>query len=327
MSEKPAPDRNLAMDLVRVTEAAALAGSAWIGRGEKELADGAAVRAMRSVLATVSMTGTVVIGEGEKDNAPMLFNGELIGDCQGPPVDVAVDPIEGTTPTAMGRWGAMSVMAVATRGSMFFPGPIVYMNKLATGPEGVGVVSLELTPSENIRELAKAKRCQPSDITTVILDRPRHEELIEEVRAAGAKIRLIGDGDVSGAVATALSDVDADILLGVGGSPEAVLAAAGLRCIDGQIQVQLWPRNEAERSAAVAAGYDIDRILTIDDLINSDNCFFAATGLTDSDLLKGVRHRENQLVTHSIVMRSRSKTIRTIEAVHKKEKLRNFALL
>lgn len=327
MLDNSPPDRNLALDLVRVTEAAALASTQWIGRGQKEAADGAAVNAMRSVLGVVSMDGTVIIGEGEKDNAPMLFNGEHVGDGTGPKVDIAVDPIEGTTPTAMGRGGAMSVIAVAGSGSMFFPGPIVYMEKLATGPEGVGVVSLELSPRENVVELARARHCQTSEITVAILERPRHGELIEEVRAAGARVQLIGDGDVAAAILTALPSSNIDMLLGVGGSPEAVIAAAGLQCIDGGIQARLWPRDDDERQRAIDAGYDLTAILSTSDLVTPGDCFFAATGITNSELLRGVRTRQGEAITHSIVMRSRSKTVRTIQAVHRVEKLKNFHLM
>ncbi|WP_298334189.1 class II fructose-bisphosphatase [Ferrimicrobium sp.] len=327
MIDNTPPDRNLALEIVRVTEAAALASTQWVGRGQKESADGAAVNAMRSVLDVVAMDGTVIIGEGEKDNAPMLFNGEHVGDGTGPKVDIAVDPIEGTTPTAMGRSGAMSVIAIAGTGSMFFPGPIVYMDKLATGPEGVGAVSLDLTPRENVVELAKARHCQTADITVAILDRPRHGELIEEVRAAGARIFLIGDGDVAAALLTALPSSNIDMLLGIGGSPEAVIAAASLQCVDGAIQARLWPRDETEKQRAIDAGYDLDKILHTSDLVNSQDCFFAATGITDSELLRGVRTHRDQAITHSIVMRSRSKTVRTIEAVHRVEKLKNFHLM
>ncbi|ACU54706.1 fructose-1,6-bisphosphatase, class II [Acidimicrobium ferrooxidans DSM 10331] len=321
------PDRNLALDLVRVTEAAALAASAWIGRGQKESADGAAVNAMRSILATVPMTGTVIIGEGEKDHAPMLYNGEVIGDGTGPVADVAVDPIEGTTPTAMGRWGAMSVIAVATRGSMFFPGPIVYMDKLASGPEGIGVVALDATPRDNIRELARAKGVAPKDITVAILDRPRHADLIEEVRSAGARVRLIGDGDVSAAVLTAIDESDVDLLMGVGGSPEAVLAAAAMRCLGGQLQARLWPRDTDERDRALAQGYDLEHVFATEELVDSDNVFFAGTGITDAELLRGVRIVGGRVHTHSIVMRSRSGTIRTVRAQHQLTKLRAIQLL
>lgn len=327
MPESSAPDRNLALEMVRVTEAAALASTPWVGRGEKESADGAAVNAMRSVLDVVAMNGTVIIGEGEKDHAPMLFNGEHVGDGTGPQVDIAVDPIEGTTPTAMGRNGAMSVIAVAGSGSMFFPGPIVYMDKLATGPDGAEAVSLELTPRENIVELARVRHCKTSEITVAILDRPRHAALIDEVRGAGARIYLIGDGDVAAAILTSLPSSNIDMLLGVGGGPEAVIAAAGLQCLDGAIQVRLWPRDDLERQRAVDAGYDLDRILDTSDLVNSQDCFFAATGITDSELLRGVRTRRGEAITHSIVMRSRSKTVRTIEAVHRVEKLKNFQLI
>ncbi len=322
-----APDRNLALDLVRVTEAAALAASAWIGRGDKEAADGAAVNAMRSILATVPMRGVVVIGEGEKDHAPMLYNGEVIGDGTGPDVDVAVDPIEGTTPTAMGRWGAMSVIAVATRGSMFFPGPIVYMDKLASGPEGLGVVSLELSPRDNVRELAKARHASPRDITVAILDRERHQHLIEEVRSAGARVRLIGDGDVSAAVLTAMPESDVDLLLGVGGSPEAVLGAAAMRCLGGQLQARLWPRDDAEREAAEAQGYPLERIYATEELVASDDVFFAGTGITDAELLQGVRIGRERVLTHSIVMRSRSGTIRRVRAYHQLAKLKAIQLI
>lgn len=325
--DSTAPDRNLALDLVRVTEAAALAASTWVGRGQKEAADGAAVNAMRSMLATVPMRGTVIIGEGEKDHAPMLYNGELIGDGSGPEVDVAVDPIEGTTPTAMGRWGAMSVIAVATRGSMFFPGPIVYMDKLAVGPDGVGAVSLEATPRDNIEALAKVRGVSPRDITVAILDRERHAALIEEVRAAGARVRLIGDGDVSAAILTAIPESDVDLLMGVGGSPEAVLAAAALRCLGGQLQARLWPRTESERTRALGEGYDLDRIYATEDLVNSDNVFFAGTGITDSELLQGVRVVGGRVNTHSIVMRSRSGTIRRVRASHQLSKLRAIQLV
>jgi fructose-1,6-bisphosphatase II len=327
MSNSTPPDRNLALEMVRVTEAAALASTPWVGRGQKESADGAAVNAMRSVLAVVAMDGTVIIGEGEKDKAPMLFNGEHVGDGTGPRVDIAVDPIEGTTPTAMGRGGAMSVIAVAGDGSMFSPGPIVYMDKLATGPEGAAVVSLDLTPRENINELAKARHCNTSEITVAILDRPRHAELIDQVRGAGARIFLIGDGDVAAAILTSLPTSDIDILLGVGGSPEAVIAAAGLQCLDGAIQVRLWPRDDHERQQAITAGYDLDKILHTKDLVNSEDCFFAATGVTDSELLRGVRTHHGEAITHSMVMRSRSKTVRRIEAVHRVEKLKNFHLM
>ncbi|HET9690006.1 MAG TPA: class II fructose-bisphosphatase, partial [Acidimicrobiales bacterium] len=270
---RQAPDRNLALELVRVTEAAAMAAARWVGRADKKGADGAAVDAMRVVLGSVPMAGLVVIGEGEKDEAPMLYNGEEIGDGTPPLTDVAVDPIDGTTPTAMGRGGALSVIAVSERGTMFNPGPCVYMEKLAVGPEAAGHVSIELSPTENLRAVAEAKGESVRDVTAVILDRPRHGDLIEEVRSIGARIRLITDGDVAGAIATAWSASGADILLGVGGTPEGVIAAAALKCMGGEIQGRLYPRDDAERDAALAAGYDLDRVLTHEVLVQGDNCF------------------------------------------------------
>ncbi len=324
METRQAPDRNLAMEMVRVTEAAAMAASRWMGRGDKEGADGAAVEAMRIVLQTVSMDGIVIIGEGEKDEAPMLFNGERVGDGSGPRVDVAVDPVDGTTLTSLGRGNAIAVIAVAEKGTMFDPGPCVYMEKIAAGPEGVGVVSLDLSPAENLRELAKAKGEAVRDLTAVILDRPRHDQLIEEVRAAGARIRLIPDGDVAGAISTAWPESGADILFGIGGTPEGVIAAAALKSMGGELQGRLWPRNDDEKQAAIAAGYDLTALLTIDDLVKGDNCFFAATGITDGELLKGVRYDRRGCSTESLVMRSRSGTVRLIRAHHNPDKLTSF---
>lgn len=326
MSPRQAPDRNLALELVRVTEAAAIAASRWMGRGDKEGADAAAVEAMRHVLSTVPMDGVVVIGEGEKDHAPMLYNGERIGDGSPPPTDIAVDPIDGTTPTALGRGGALAVIAVAARGTMFNPGPCVYMDKLAVGPEGVGVVDLRLSPRENLQALAEVKGSDVSDLTAVILDRPRHQELIEEVRRVGARVRLITDGDVAGAISTAWPESGADILFGVGGTPEGVIAAAALACMGGELQARLWPRDESERKAAIGAGYDLDAVLHQGDLIRTDNCFFAATGITDGELLRGVRFHHSGATTQSLVMRSRSGTVRLIEARHRLEKLREYHL-
>jgi fructose-1,6-bisphosphatase II len=323
-SDPSKPDRNLALDLVRVTEAGALASGLWMGRGDKNGADDAAVEAMRRVLHTVSMEGIVVIGEGEKDNAPMLFNGEIVGEGRPPMTDVAVDPIDGTRPTALGRGGALSVIAVSERGSMFNPGPYVYMEKLAVGPEGRGVVDLRATPAENLKALAKAKRTSVRNLTAVILDRDRHNELIDEVRSTGARIRLITDGDVAGAISTAWPESGTDILFGIGGTPEGVLAAAALKCMDGMIQGRLWARDETERQAARDAGYDPEAVLEIDDLVASDHCFFAATGITDGELLRGVRYRPDIAITQSLVMRSKSKTVRTIEAFHRIEKLQSF---
>ena len=321
------PDRNLALELVRVTEAAALAASRWMGRGDKEGADGAAVDAMRVVLETVPMDGVVVIGEGEKDEAPMLYNGERIGDGTPPLTDIAVDPIDGTTLTALGRGNALSVIAVSERGSMFDPGPCVYMEKIAVGPEGVGCVDITATPTENLKAVAKAKGETVGDLTAVILDRPRHAELIAEVRAAGARVRLIPDGDVAGAISTAWVESGADVLFGVGGTPEGVIAAAALKCMGGELQGRLWPRDDAERDAAVAAGYDLSAVLTTDDLVQGDNCFFAATGITDGELLRGVRFDARGAGTQSLVMRSRSGTVRRIDARHRMHKLIEYSLV
>jgi fructose-1,6-bisphosphatase II len=313
------------LELVRVTEAAAMAAARWMGRGDKEGADGAAVDAMRIILGSVPMDGLVVIGEGEKDEAPMLYNGEHIGDGTPPETDVAVDPIDGTTPTAMGRGGALSVIAVSERGTMFNPGPCVYMEKLAVGPEAAGKVSLEQSASDNVRAVAEAKGESVRDVTAIVLDRPRHADLIEEVRSVGARIRLITDGDVAGAMATAWPESGADILLGIGGTPEGVLAAAALKCMGGEIQGRLWPRDDGEAKAAADLGYDVRRVLDIDDLVQGDNCFFAATGVTDGELLRGVRYDHRGAVTYSLVMRSKSGTVRQIEARHRLKKLAVYA--
>ncbi|HZQ29188.1 MAG TPA: class II fructose-bisphosphatase, partial [Acidimicrobiales bacterium] len=289
-AERQAPDRNLAMDLVRVTEAAALAASRFMGRGDKEGADGAAVDAMRIVLASVAMDGIVVIGEGEKDEAPMLYNGESIGDGSPPLTDIAVDPIDGTTLTALGRGNALSVIAVSERGTMFDPGPCVYMEKIATGPEAAEVIDITASITDNLHAVAKALGKSVRDVTAVILDRPRHDELIAEVRATGARIRLIPDGDVAGAISTAWADSGADVLFGIGGTPEGVITAAAMKCMGGVLQGRLWPRNDDERQAAIDAGYDLSAVLTTDDLVKGDNCFFAATGITDGELLQGVHY-------------------------------------
>ena len=319
------PDRNLALDIVRVTEAAAMAASRWMGRGDKEGADGAAVDAMRITLGSVPMSGLVVIGEGEKDEAPMLFNGELVGDGKGPETDIAVDPIDGTTLTAKGRGNAIAVIAVSERGTMFDPGPCVYMEKIAVGPECRGTIDLNLTPTENLEAVAKAKGEPVRDVTAVILERDRHDALIDEVRAAGARVRLIPDGDVAGAISTAVSDSGADILFGIGGTPEGVITAAALKCMGGEILGRLWPRDDGERQAAIDAGYDLDRVLTTDDLVAGDNCFFAATGITDGELLKGVHYDRRGSTTQSLVMRSRSGTVRMIHARHNLSKLGGFS--
>ena len=319
------PDRNLAMELVRVTESAALAASRWVGRGDKNGADGAAVSAMRAVLGTVTMDGIVVIGEGEKDNAPMLYNGENVGDGTPPLVDVAVDPIDGTTLTAQGRTNALSVIAVSDRESMFDPGPSYYMEKIAVGPEAVGSIDITATPSQNLRWIAKAKRENVRDLTVVILDRPRHAELIEEVRASGARIRLISDGDVYGAIAAGSMQSGVDVLMGVGGTPEGVISAAALKCMGGEIQGRLWPQDDDERAAIEAAGLDPTAVLTIEDLVRGDNCFFAATGITDGPLLDGVRFDARGVTTQSLVMRSRSGTVRRIDAHHQLAKLQEYS--
>ena len=325
MPQPQAPDRNLALELVRVTEAAALAASRWMGRGDKIGADAAAVEGMRIVLGSVPMDGIVVIGEGEKDEAPMLYNGEHIGDGNPPEVDIAVDPIDGTTLTALGRGGAIAVIAMAERGSMFDPGPCVYMEKIATGPDARDAIDITKSPTDNLRAVAAAKGESVRDLTAVILDRDRHKELIAEVREAGARIRLIPDGDVAGAISTCWPGAGADILFGIGGTPEGVITAAALKAMGGAQQGRLWPRNEAERKAAVAAGYDLEAVLTDDDLIRSDNCFFAATGITDGELLQGVHYDARGASTQSLVMRSKSGTVRLIEAHHKIDKLADYA--
>jgi fructose-1,6-bisphosphatase II len=318
------PDRNLAMELVRVTEAAAMAAARWMGRGDKMGADGAAVDAMRVVLSTVSMDGVVVIGEGEKDEAPMLYNGERIGTGESPETDIAVDPIDGTTLTALGRGNALAVIAVSERGTMFNPGPCVYMEKIAVGPEARGAIDITRSPTENLAAVAKCKHESVRDLTAVILDRERHSDLIAEVRAAGARIRLISDGDVAGAISTAWPESGADILFGIGGTPEGVIAAAALKCMEGEIQARLFTRNDAERQAALDEGYDLDAVLTTDDLVGGDNCFFAATGITDGELMRGVHYDNRGATTQSLVMRSRSGTVRRIDARHRLDKLMLF---
>ncbi len=325
MAQPQAPDRNLALELVRVTEAAALAASRWMGRGDKEGADGAAVDAMRVILGSVQMDGIVVIGEGEKDEAPMLYNGEHIGDGNPPAVDIAVDPIDGTTLTALGRGGAIAVIAMSEKGSMFNPGPCVYMEKIATGPEARDAIDITKSVTENIERVAEAKGESVRDVTAVILDRDRHKDLIAEVREAGARVRLIPDGDVAGAISTAWPDSGADILLGIGGTPEGVITAAALKAMGGAMQGRLWPRNEAERREAVSEGYDLDAVLTQDDLVRSDNCFFAATGITDGELLQGVHYDSRGATTQSLVMRSKSGTVRQVNARHRIDKLGKYA--
>ena len=311
------PSRNVALELVRVTEAAARAASRWMGRGDKDGADGSAVQAMRRVLSSVSMDGLVVIGEGEKDDAPMLYNGEQVGNGQPPLTDVASDPIDGTTLTSLGRGNALSVIAVAERDSLFDPGPCVYMEKIATGPEAADYIDINKTPSENLAAVAEAKGKSVRELTAVVLDRDRHDDLVAEIREAGSRIRLISDGDITGAISTTWPDTSADILFGIGGSPEGILAATAFKCLGGKLQGRLWPRNEFERAAAVKAGYDLDEVHDQDSLIRTDNCFFAATGITDGDLLKGVRYEGRYCRTQSLVMRSLSGTIRFVEGLHR----------
>jgi fructose-1,6-bisphosphatase II len=319
------PDRNLALELVRVTEAAALAAARWVGRGEKEAADQAAVDGMRAMLDTVSMDGVVVIGEGEKDKAPMLYNGEEIGDGRGPQVDVAVDPLEGTRLTAKGQPNAIAVIAVAERGTMFFPGAAVYMDKIACGPEAIDAVDIEAPPRENVERVARAKRCKPSDVSVVVLERDRHEALIDELREVGAKVHLIPDGDVAPAIAAAQPGTGVDLLMGIGGTPEGVIAAAALKCVGGGVRGKLWPRNDEERQQLVDAGFEVERVLTTDDLVSGEDVFVAATGVTSGALLRGVRSTAEGAVTDSIVMRSRSGTVRRIEASHAFDKLEKFS--
>ncbi|MEV4014726.1 class II fructose-bisphosphatase [Nonomuraea angiospora] len=322
-----APDRNLALELVRVTEAAAMAAARWVGRGDKNGADGAAVNAMRQLINTVSMNGVVVIGEGEKDHAPMLFNGEQVGDGSGPDCDVAVDPIDGTRLTALGMPDAVSVIAVSERGSMYDPSAVFYMEKLVTGPEAADVVDIEAPVSANINAVARAKHCSPSDVTVVVLDRPRHERLVKEIREAGARIKFITDGDVAGAIMAARGGTGIDLLLGIGGTPEGIVAACALKCLGGVIQGKLWPRDDAERSKAVDAGHDLGQVLTTNDLVRSDDVFFAATGITHGELMQGVRFRAGSAVTESLVMRGRSGTIRKIESEHQLWKLRAYSAI
>jgi fructose-1,6-bisphosphatase II len=316
-----APTRNLGLDLVRVTEAAALSAGRFMGRGNKEAADAAAVNAMRTVLQTVDIQGTIIIGEGEKDNAPMLFNGEAVGSGKGPEMDVAVDPIDGTRPLAFGRTNSVATVAMAPRGKMYDPGPFVYMNKLAVGPAAKGHINIEKSVTENLRAIAKAKGMQVDDLTAIILDRPRHNDMIAEIRQAGARIRIIPDGDVGAALMTAWPDSGVDVLFGVGGTPEGVLAACALRAMGGEIQGKLFARDEEELRRGREAGYDFEKVLTIDDLVSSEDVFFAATGITDGELLQGVRYFGLSASTDSIVVRGLTGTVRQITATHRLDRL------
>ncbi len=324
-SRREAPDRNLALELVRVTEAGAMAAGRWVGRGDKEGGDGAAVDAIRELVNSVSMRGVVVIGEGEKDHAPMLYNGEEVGNGDGPECDFAVDPVDGTTLMSKGMPNAISVLAVAERGAMFDPSAVFYMDKIAVGPDAADVIDITAPIGENIAQVAKLRNATASDITVCILDRPRHRQLIADVRAAGARIRLITDGDVAGAISTCRPNSGTDILAGIGGTPEGIIAAAAIRCMGGAIQAKLAPTGDAERQKALDAGYDLDQVLTTEDLVSGENVFFCATGVTDGDLLKGVQYYGGGCTTQSIVMRSKSGTVRMVEAYHRLSKLNEYS--
>jgi fructose-1,6-bisphosphatase II len=322
--DRSVPDRNLALELVRVTESAATFAARWIGRGDKIAADQAAVDAMRLMINTVSMRGVVVIGEGEKDEAPMLYNGEDVGDGTGPEVDVAVDPLEGTRLTALGMPNAISVIAVAERGTMFFPGAALYMDKIAVGPEAVDAIDIEATATENLERVAEAKEVDVNNLTVVVLERDRHDDLIAEIREAGARVNLIRDGDVAPAIAAAQAGTGVDLLMGIGGTPEGVISAAAIKCLGGAMQGKLWPRDDDERQRLVDAGYEIDAVLTADDLVQGDDVFVAATGVTSGALLRGVRVGGQRVETDSIVMRSRSGTFRRIQASHPLTKIQSL---
>ena len=316
MSTPQNPDRNLALELVRVTETAAIAAAPWVGRGEKNLADQAAVEAMRKMINTVDMSGVVVIGEGEKDDAPMLHNGEEVGNGLGPACDVAVDPIDGTSLTANGMNGAISVIALAPRGSMYDPSAVFYMNKIVTGPEAAHVIDIKATTKANIQAVAKAKGMSVSDITVVVLNRPRHDVLLKEIREAGARIRLIQDGDVAAAIETARPETGIDLLMGIGGTPEGVITAAAMICLGGSIQGLLHPKDADEKKRAIAAGHDLKKVLSTRDLVNSDDVFLSATGITDGELLRGIRYMSYGSISQSLVMRGKSQTVRLIQTEH-----------
>jgi len=321
------PSRNLALELARVTEAAALAAGRFMGRGDKEGADQAAVNAMRIVLQTVDVNGVIIIGEGEKDNAPMLYNGENVGNGSAPEVDVAVDPIDGTRPLAFGRSNSLATVAIAPRGTMFDPGPFVYMNKLAVGPEAKGRINIEWSITDNLKAIARAKRKDVEDLTTIILDRDRHKDMIAEIRQAGARIRQIPDGDVAAALMTAWPDSGVDVLIGVGGTPEGVIAACALSAMGGEIQGKLYARDEDELRRGREAGYDFDKVITMNDLVSSEDVFFAATGITDGELLQGVRYFGDGASTDSLVVRGLTGTVRQITATHRIDKLRHLSAI
>ncbi|CAN2240700.1 GlpX Fructose-1,6-bisphosphatase/sedoheptulose 1,7-bisphosphatase and related proteins [actinobacterium SCGC AAA044-D11] len=310
------PDRNLALELIRVTETAALAAAPWIGRGDKDGADGAAVKAMRSLINTVDMAGVVVIGEGEKDNAPMLHDGEEVGNGLGPKCDVAVDPIDGTSLTANGSNGAISVIAIAPRGTMFDPSGVFYMNKIVTGPEAADKIDITAPVKANLQAVAKAKNRSVSDLTVVVLNRPRHDQLVMDIREAGARVKFIQDGDVAAAIEAARPNTSVDLLMGIGGTPEGVITAAAMICLGGVIQGLLRPKDDAEKQSAIAAGYKLDQVYTTKDLVNSEDVFMAATGITDGELLKGVKYSEFGAVSQSLVMRGKSRTVRFVETEH-----------
>ena len=321
------PDRNLALELVRVTEAAAMAAGRFMGRNDKPAADQAAVNAMRFVLNSVVMDGIVVIGEGEKDKAPMLYNGEKLGTGEPPSVDIAVDPIDGTRLLALGRANSVATVAIADRGTMWNPGPFVYMDKIAVGPVGKGKIDVNASPADNLKSVAKAKGCDVNDLTVVILDRDRHANLMAEVRQAGARIRLITDGDVAGSLMTSWPDSNVDLLMGIGGTPEGVIYACALKCMGGEIQGKIFPRDDDEIKRGKEAGYDLKKVFTMDDLVASDNVFFAATGITNGELLDGVQYYGSGARTHSLVMRSKSGTVREIIARHRLDKLQTFSTI
>ncbi|MDO8732313.1 MAG: class II fructose-bisphosphatase [Actinomycetota bacterium] len=324
-SRQEVPDRNLALELVRVTEAAAMAAARWVGRGDKNGADRAAVNAMRALIGGVSMNGVVVIGEGEKDDAPMLFNGERVGDGEGAEADVAVDPIDGTTLAAKGMPNAISVIAVAERGAMYDPSAVFYMDKMVVGPQGVGVIDINAPIAWNLEQLARAKDEQVADLTVCILDRPRHKQLVADVRDAGARIKFIVDGDVAGAIMAAREGTGVDLLAGIGGTPEGIITACAMVCMGGEIQAKLWPRDDDERRKALDHGHDLNRVLRTDDLVTGENIFFCATGITDGELLRGVRYLPAGPSTHSIVMRGKSGTIREVKSEHSLAKLGQYS--
>ncbi|MCT1445316.1 class II fructose-bisphosphatase [Corynebacterium sanguinis] len=326
-SDKVYPDRNLALELVRVTEAAALASGRWVGRGKKNEGDGAAVDAMRKMINSVTMDGIIVIGEGEKDEAPMLYNGEKVGNGEGAHVDLAVDPVDGTRLMAEGRPNAIAVIAAAERGSMYNPKDAFYMNKIAVGPEAAGKIDITASVADNVRAVAAAKGVKPSEVTVVVLDRPRHQKLVAEIREAGAKVRFIMDGDVAGAISAAQDTNSIDLMMGVGGTPEGVIAACALKCLGGEIQGQLAPQNDEERERVLAAGHDLDRVLLMDDLVSTDNTYFAATGVTNGDMLRGVSYRKTGATTRSLVMRGTSGTVRYVESIHQLSKLQEFSVV